>query len=148
MTWIVLAIILMGSVKIIASCLPSSVAKWATNKFALHPKISESNTIVTINEKRLEGKDKVQVINNFNKGIFLKRYYIHPGNEQYYLHPNNGKTPLVINITTKKDKNNVKLFIYSYNDHVDVIKQYKKKVTAYSLLSEGLQKRSMLVEGA
>jgi hypothetical protein len=148
MTWLILSMILMGCIKILASCLPSSVAKWITSKFELHQKLSEATATVTIDRKRLEGEDKVQVINYFNEGIFLKQYYIHPGNEQYYLHPDNGKTPLVIDIDTKKAKNNVKLFIYIYNDHVDVVKQYKKKVIAYCLLSDGLQKGSILEAGA
>lgn len=45
----------------------------------------------------------------------------------------------------KKGKNEVRLYVYIYNDHVDVVKQYKNKVVAYSLLSESLQERSMPV---
>lgn len=40
------------------------------------------------------------------------------------------------------------VFVYSYEDHVDVVKQQKKKVVAYSVLSDSLQKHSMASAGS
>ncbi|WP_028401955.1 YfmQ family protein [Ectobacillus panaciterrae] len=146
MTWaVLLPIILIGIVKVLISSLPNSVVESFISKFEMHSKLSDANVIVTIDGKRLEGEDKIQVINYFNEAIFLERYYIFPGYEQFYLHPENGGTPLVID--TKRGKKDVRLFVYSYNDHVDVVKQYKKKVVAYRLLSDSLQKRSMSATG-
>jgi hypothetical protein len=134
MTWsFVILLILAGLVKVLLTCLPTAAVEWLISKFELHPKLSDANATVTIDGKRLEGEDKIQVINDFNQAIFL---------EKYYVPPENSGTPLVID--TKRGKNNVRLFVYSYNDHVDVVKKYKKKVVAYRLLSDSLQKRSML----
>lgn len=139
MTWAVLApIILMGILKIVVSSLPNSTVGWLIGKFELHSKLSEANVIVTIDGKRLEGEDKAQVIRDFNEATFVERYYKFPGYKQAYLHPENRGTPLVIE--TKRGKKTVRLFVYIYNDHVDVVKQYKKKVVAYKLLSDSLQK--------
>lgn len=91
---------------------------------------------VTVDRKRLEGKDEIQIINQFNEAIFL---------EKYYFPPQHDGIPLVIE--TKRGKHDVKFSIYSFDDHVDVIKQYKKKVIAYSLRSKPLQNRPMLVAG-
>lgn len=143
MIWAVLSIILISMVKILMTCLPTGAAEWLISKFEIHSKLSDANVTVTIDGKRLESEDRIQVINYFNEATFLKQQYIFPGTEELYLHPENGKTPLVID--TKRGKNEVRLFVFSYNDHVDVVKQYKKKVVAYSLLSDSLQKRSLSV---
>lgn len=139
MTWAVLVpIILMGILKIVVSSLPNSTVGWLIGKFELHSKLSEANVSITIDGKPLEGEDKAQVIHKFNEATFVERYYIFRGYEQAYLHPENGGTPLVID--TKRGKRTVRLFVYIYNDHVDIVKQYKKKVVAYKLLSDSLQK--------
>ncbi|MDM5189452.1 YfmQ family protein [Bacillus sp. DX4.1] len=135
-TWLILSLILMGCIKIIVTCLPTSVVDSFVSKFELHPKLNDVTVTVTIDGKRLEGEDEIQVINHFNQAIFLERHYFPP---------KSSGTPLVIN--TKRGKNDVRFSVYSYNDHVDVVKQYKKKVVAYSLRSDSLQKRSMLVTG-
>ncbi|TYR80446.1 hypothetical protein FZC66_08665 [Priestia megaterium] len=146
MTWIVvISIILLAVVKLSLTCLPTPVVEWFVSKFELHSKLSDATATITIDGKHIEGNDKIQVINYFNEATFLKQYYIHPGNEHYYLHPEYSGTPLVID--TKRGKHDVRLFVYSYGDHVDVVKQYKKKIIAYRLLSDSLQKRSMLVTG-
>ncbi|MEH7503837.1 YfmQ family protein [Neobacillus drentensis] len=145
MTWAVLSIILISSVKILMTCLPTGPVEWLIRKFEIHSKLSETNVTVTIGGKRLEGEDKIQVINYFNEATFLKQHYIFPGTEELFLHPENSETPLVID--TKRGKKDVRLFVFSYNDHIDVVKQYKKKVVAYSLLSDNLQKRSLAVQG-
>jgi hypothetical protein len=143
MTWAVLSIILICIVKILMTCLPTGAVEWLISKFEIHSKLSDANVSLTFDGKRLEGEDRIQFINYFNEATFLKQQYIFPGNEELYLHPENSETPLVID--TKRGKKDVRLFVYSYNDHVDVVKQYKKKVVAYSLLSDSLQKRSMSV---
>lgn len=135
-TWFIVSLVIMFTLKLVLTSLPSSVVESFTNKFQLHPKLDDATVTVTIDGKTLEGEEKIQVINQFNQALFL---------EKYYFPPQSSGTPLVIN--TKKGKKDVSFSIYSYNDHVDVIKQYKKKVVAYSLRSDSLQKRSMLVTG-
>lgn len=135
-TWFIVSLVIMFSIKLILTSLPTAVVESFTSKFQLHPKLDDATVTVTIDGKPLEGEDKIQVINQFNQALFL---------EKYYFPPQSSGTPLVIN--TKRGKKDVSFSIYSYNDHVDVIKQYKKKVVAYSLRSDSLQKRSMLVTG-
>ncbi|HWO97844.1 MAG TPA: YfmQ family protein [Bacillus sp. (in: firmicutes)] len=135
MTWsFVLLLTLAALVKVVLTCLPTGVVEWLMSKFELHPTLSDETVTVTIDGKCLEGKDKIQVINDFNEAMFL---------EKYDIQPENSGTPLVIDI--KKGKNNVRLFVYIYNDGVNVVKQYKKKVVTYRLRSDRLQKRSILV---
>ncbi|MGE1099780.1 YfmQ family protein [Peribacillus simplex] len=133
--------IILSLLKILVSCLPTDAVNWIIGKFKIHSEISDENAIVTFDGKRLEGEEKIQVINYFNNARFLKKNHIFPGNEQLFLHPENSGTPLVID--TKRSKKDVRLFVYLYNDHVDVVKQYKKKVISYSLLSDSLQERSV-----
>jgi hypothetical protein len=122
MTWaVLLSLILMSAVKIVMTCIPTFGAEWLISKFEIHSKLSE-------------------VINYFNEATFFKKYYIFPGSEKLFLHPENSGAPIVIE--TKRGKKDVRLFVYSYKDHVYVVKQYKKKIAAYSLLSDSLQKRS------
>ncbi|MEF2097420.1 YfmQ family protein [Bacillus sp. CFBP9009] len=135
--------IILSLLKLLVTCLPTDAVNWILSKFKIHSEISDSNAIVTFDGKRLEGENKIQVINYFNEAKFLKKNHIFPGNEQLFLHPENSGTPIIIDV--KRGKNDVRLFVYIYNDHVDVVKQYKKKVVAYSLLSESLQERSMPV---
>ncbi|MGK9428617.1 YfmQ family protein [Bacillus atrophaeus] len=145
MSWAIVLLILMSLVKILLTSLPTGVVEWLLSKFAVHSKLSDANATLSINGRRLEGEEKSQILDFFNEAIFMEKYYIYPGDEQRYLHPENNGTPLVID--TKKGKNDVRLFVYSYNDHVDVVKQYKKKVIAYCLHSDNLQKRSMSASG-
>lgn len=146
MTWTaILVIILASTAKILVSCLPTPVVERLIGRFEMHAKLNAENAIVTIDGKPLEEEKKIQVIHYFNESTFLKQYYIFPGNEKLFLHPENSETPLVID--TKRGKKDVKLFLYCYEDHVDVVRQYKKKVIAYSVLSKSLQKRSMSVTG-
>ncbi|WP_129726540.1 MULTISPECIES: YfmQ family protein [Bacillaceae] len=141
MTWAVLVpIILMGILKIVVSSLPNNTVGWLIGKFELHSKLNEENVCVTVAGKTLEGEDKAQVIHDFNEATFVERYPVFPGYEQAYLHPENGGNPLVID--TKGRKKTVRLFVYIYDGHVNVVKQYKKKVVAYKLLSDSLQKTS------
>ena len=139
MTWAVLVpIILMGILKIVVSSLPNNTVGWLIGKFELHSKLNEENVCVTVAGKTLEGADKAQVIHDFNEATFVERYPVFPGYEQSYLHPENKGIPVIID--TKKGKKDVRLFAYIYNDRVNVVKQHKKKIVAYRLLSESLQK--------
>ncbi|MEH7332982.1 YfmQ family protein [Neobacillus drentensis] len=137
MTWTVLSIILISAIKIGMTCLPTGPVNWLIRKFETHSKLNVENVTITINGKRLDGEDKIQMINDFNEATFIKQQYIYPGTEEFYLYPENHKTPIVID--TKNGKQDVTIFLYHYNDHVDVVKQYKKKVIAYSLFSDRLQ---------
>ncbi|CAK6477874.1 YfmQ family protein [Peribacillus castrilensis] len=144
MTWPVLILtIILSLLKLLVTCLPTDAVNWIMSKFKIHSEISDADAIVTFDGKRLEGKDKIQVLNYFNEAKFLKKNHIFPGNEKLFLHPENSGTPIIIDV--KRGKNDVRLYVYMYNDHVDVVKQYKNKVVAYSLLSESLQERSMPV---
>ncbi|EEM04607.1 hypothetical protein bmyco0003_30690 [Bacillus pseudomycoides] len=102
----------------------------------MHPQLNGEAVTVTIDGNRLADEDKLQIIDYFNEAIFL---------EKYYFPPEGSETPLIID--TKRGKNDVRFWVYSYNDHVDVVKQYKRKVVAYSLRSKSLQNHSMLVMG-
>lgn len=132
--WLILSLVFMGFVKIILTCLPSSVAGSIFGRFELHPKLDEAAVTVTLDGKHLEGEDKTQAVTLFNEAIFL---------EQYDFPPAHSGTPLVIDM--KRGKKAVRFFIYKYNDHVDVFKQYKKKVVAYSLRSKSLQQQAMML---
>ncbi|KEK21703.1 YfmQ family protein [Bacillus gaemokensis] len=135
-TWFIVMLVLFGGLKIVVSSLPTSVVESFISKFELHPQLNDTAVTVTIDGKRLEGEDKIQIIDHFNEAIFL---------EKYYFPPQSSGTPVIIE--TKRGKNDMRFSVYSYNDHVDVVKQYKKKVVAYSLRSKSLQNRSILVTG-
>ncbi|MBO1510104.1 YfmQ family protein [Metabacillus bambusae] len=137
MTWsFVLLLIIAAFLKILVTCLPTGVVELLISKFELHLKLSDETATVTIDGKHLEGEDKIQVINDFNEALYLERYYAPL---------ENSVTPVVID--TKRGKNNVRLFVYIYTDRVDVVKKYKKKIVAYRLRSDSLQKHSMLATG-
>ncbi|MBJ7984325.1 YfmQ family protein [Bacillus cereus] len=133
-TWFIVLLVVFGAFKIIVSSLPNSVIESIISRYETHPQLDEENVTVTINGNSLEGEKKSQIINDFNEGLFLDRYYAPPQNES---------TPLIINaIRGKKD---VTFYIYSHEEHVDVVKQHKKKVIAYSLRSKNLQNSDMFV---
>ncbi|KAA6447605.1 YfmQ family protein [Bacillus swezeyi] len=146
MTWVFVTLLtLISLLKILVTCLPTGAVEWITSKFQVHLKLDAANATVAFDGKRLEGQDKNQFIHNFNDAVFMERYYIYPGDEQLYLHPKNSGKPFVID--AKKGKHDVRLFVYRYSDHIDVVKQYKKKVAAYSLSSDSLQKCSVVAAG-
>src|SRR5689334_10545053 len=87
--------IILGIIKILVSCLPTSTVNWILKKFELHFELNQVNTSLMIKGKRLEGEDKLQVINDYNEATFLMKKHIFPGNERLFLHPENGGTPLV-----------------------------------------------------
>ncbi|MBM7703519.1 YfmQ family protein [Metabacillus iocasae] len=142
---VLLSLIVLAFVKILLTCLPNDAVAWMFKKFETHSKLDEENTTVTIDSNLLEGKGKIEVLDAFNEAIFIKQHYIFPGNEHLYLQPDNGGTPIVID--TKMGKRDVRLFVYSYHDYIDVVKQGKKKLVAYRLVSNRLQQHSVAVAG-
>lgn len=136
MTWYLIAIILTGILKF-ATNPPSAFVAWLLSKFELQPKLSSEDVNVTFNGKLLAGKDKQEFIDGFNKATFLKKYFNVTGTEKAYLNPETDISPFVIQTT--KGKNDIKFHIYCYNEHIDVVKQYKKKVIPYRISSSNLQ---------
>ncbi|MBM6644576.1 YfmQ family protein [Bacillus sp. RIT 809] len=133
-TWFIVLLVVFGAFKIIVSSLPNSVIESIISRYETHPQLDEENVTVTINGNSLEGDKKSQIITDFNEGLFLDRYYAPPQNEG---------TPLIIN--AKRGKKDFTFYIYSHEEHVDVIKQHKKKIVAYSLRSKNLQNNDMFV---
>ncbi|EJR53324.1 hypothetical protein IIM_02688 [Bacillus cereus VD107] len=131
-TWFIVTLFIFGALKVLVSSMPTSVVESIISRFELHQKLDEENTTVTVDGKSIEGEMKLQVIHEFNEALFLDKHYFPPQGEG---------TPLVID--TKKGKKTIRFSIYSYEEHVDVIKQYKKKVVAYRLRSKSLQSRSV-----
>lgn len=87
-TWFIVLLVVFGAFKIIVSSLPNSVIESIISRYETHPQLDEENVTVTINGNSLEGEKKSQIINDFNEGLFLDRYYAPPQNES---------TPLIIN---------------------------------------------------
>jgi hypothetical protein len=138
MTWTIALTVLLGIVLKMVTSPPSAVVEWIFSKFALHPKLNSKDVTVTYIEKHLEEVEKIRLIDYFNEATFLKQYDIFPGKENLFLHPETNVTPFVINV--KRGKIDSKIFVYCLADYVYVVKQYKKKVVAYDLRSENLQK--------
>ncbi|PEC23771.1 YfmQ family protein [Bacillus cereus] len=133
-TWFIVMLVVFGAFKIIVSSLPNSVIESIISRYETHPQLEEDNVTVTINGNSLEGEKKSQIIHDFNEGLYLDRYYAPPLNEG---------TPLIIN--AKRGKKDFTFYIYSHEEHVDVVKQHKKKVVAYSLRSKNLQNSDIFV---
>ncbi|MGW6192686.1 YfmQ family protein [Bacillus cereus] len=133
-TWFIVMLVVFGAFKIIVSSLPNSVIESIISRYETHPQLEEENVTITFNGNDLKDEDKKQIIHDFNEGLFLDRYYAPPQNEG---------TPLIIN--AKRGKKDFTFYIYSHEEHVDVVKQHKKKVVAYSLRSKDLQNNDMFV---
>ncbi|HGH7178688.1 hypothetical protein DXB51_00020 [Bacillus cereus] len=127
-TWFIVTLFIFGALKVLVSSMPTSVVESIISRFELHQKLDEESTIISLDGKNIEGEMKNQVINDFNEALFLDKHYFPPHGEG---------TPIIIE--TKKGKRTITLSIYSYEEHVDVIKQYKKNVVAYRLRSKSLQ---------
>ncbi|EEL69614.1 hypothetical protein bcere0026_34420 [Bacillus mycoides] len=133
-TWFIVTLCIFGALKVLVSSMPTSVVESIISRFELHQKLDEESTTITVDGESIEGEMKLQVIHEFNEALFLDKHYFPP--------QGNG-TPIVIE--TKKGKREIRFSIYSYEEHVDVVKQYKKKVVAYRLRSKSLQSRSVAV---
>lgn len=137
MTLSLMITLVVGSILKLLMSPPSAAVAWVLSKFELHKKLDSKDVTVTFNGKDLEEEDKIIFIDYFNKAIFLKKYYIFPGNEKLFLQPETNVLPFVINV--KRGNQDVNFFIFNYDNHVDVVKKYKEKVISYSLSSEYLQ---------
>ncbi|PGO27545.1 hypothetical protein CN984_15415 [Bacillus cereus] len=127
-TWFIVTLFIFGALKVLVSSMPTSVVESIISRFELHQKLDEENTTISLDGMNIEGEMKLQIINDFNEALFLDKHYFPPHGEG---------TPIIIE--TKKGKRTITLSIYSYEEHVDVVKQYKKKVVAYRLRSKSLQ---------
>ncbi|MGE7666955.1 YfmQ family protein [Ureibacillus composti] len=137
MTWTAALIVLGGILLKLLTSPPSAVVGWVVSKFALHPKIDSNYITVTYNGRQLNKEDQDQLVDYFNEALFLERYHIFPGNEELVLHPETDVIPYIM--TFKKGKKEVTFFVYNYDDHVDIVKQRKKKVASYRITSDELQ---------
>lgn len=140
MIWTIIATII-GVILIFISSPTSALVGWILNKFALHPKLDPKDITVTFNGMRLEEEEKNRFSAYFNEAQYVKRNHIFPGNEKSFLHPETAVIPFVINVKNRKKEMN--FFLYHNDDHVDVVKQWKKKVASFSLSSEPLQNFSI-----
>jgi len=120
---------MIGSIIKLLMSPPSIAVAWGVSKFELHKKLVSKDVSVTFNGKDLEEEDKNRFTDYFNKASFLKKHYIFPGNEKLFLQPETNVTPFVMNV--KKGKKDVNFFVFSYDNHVDVVKKYKKKDVSY-----------------
>lgn len=131
MTWIsIIALVLFCIVKILMTCLPTGVVEWLLGKYKLHLKLSEVNTEIVYNGRKIEGADKADILKLFNEATVREKYSLYPGSEEGYLHPENADYSLTIH--TKNGNKELKLLLSSYKDRVDVVKQYKNKIVVYS----------------
>lgn len=138
MTWTVIIVtVLLSLVKLLVTCLPTSTVEWLLSKFETHSKLSKENVILSVDGRQVEGEETKRFVQLFNEANFLKKHYIWPGSEEAYLNPEGSQTPVIIH--DKRGTKNVRILVYIYKDRVDVVKQYKKKLIAYSLASENLQ---------
>jgi len=129
--------LVIGSIIKLLMSPPSAAVAWGLSKIELHKKLDSKDVTVTFNGRDLEEEEKIRFTDYFNKASFLKKHYIFPGNEKLFLQPESNVTPFVINI--KRGKKDVNFFVFSYDNHVDVVKKYKEKVVSYSISSEYLQ---------
>ncbi|WHX98739.1 YfmQ family protein [Neobacillus sp. DY30] len=138
MTWTVVLSVVIGIVIKMVMSPPSAVVEWVVSKIALHPKLVLNEVTITYNKKHLEKEEKNKFTDYFNEAMFLKQYDIFPGNEKFFLQPETNVIPFVVNV--KRGKKELNFFVFCYADHVDVVKQFNKKVVSYRLRSDYLQK--------
>ena len=131
--WIFSALFLI--IKFITSP-PNIVVGWALKKFELHQQLDPNQTTITFNDNDLGKEAKQQFTSYINESIFLKKHYIFPGHENLFLEPKTDIPPFIVNVT--KGNKNVQYVVYSTDGNVNIVKQYKKKVIAYSVHSEKL----------
>ncbi|MDR0125110.1 MULTISPECIES: YfmQ family protein [Bacillus] len=141
MVWIVTSLVVFSLLKLLVTSLPSGVVERLFSRYAVHAKVTSDQTNLTFQGRPLDDQQKSKIIQHFNDAIFIERYYIYPGDEERFLHPKEGPAPLTMQ--TKLGKQDVTLYLFHYDDHVDVVRQFthkpKKKLTAYRLRSEPLQ---------
>ncbi|EDW21204.1 YfmQ family protein [Bacillus sp. FSL K6-4563] len=141
MVWIVTSLVVFSLLKLLVTSLPSGVVERLFSRYAVHAKVTSDQTTIMFEDRPLNDQQTSEIIQHFNDAIFIERYYIYPGDEERFLHPQEGPAPLTMQ--TKLGKHDVTLYLYHYDDHVDVVRQFthkpKKKLMAYRLRSEPLQ---------
>lgn len=141
MFWIITSLVIFSLLKLLVTSLPSGVIERLFRRYAVHTKLTSDQTTVTFQDRPLDDQQKSEIIQHFNDAIFIERYYIYPGDEERFLNPSEGPAPLTIQ--SKLGKHDVTLYLFHYDDHVDVVRQFthkpKKKLAAYRLRSEPLQ---------
>jgi hypothetical protein len=132
-TWLWFFLVLFSVTAIIAFLMspPEAVMNWFVSKFEIHPELRAEDVEVSVNGKHLDGEDKQQFIVDWNNATFMDRYY-----DQI---PNFNGLPA--QVTVRQGKHVIRINLSIYRDHVDVVKQRAKKVTAYRLLARNLQHR-------
>nr|MDH3177265.1 YfmQ family protein [Bacillus pumilus] len=141
LVWIVTSLVVFSLLKLLVTSLPSGVVERLFSRYAVHAKVTSDHTTIMFEDRPLDDQQASEIIQHFNDAIFIERYYIYPGDEERFLRPQEGPAPLTMK--TKLGKHDVTLYLYHYDDHVDVVRQFthkpKKKLTAYRLRSEPLQ---------
>ncbi|WP_321999321.1 YfmQ family protein [Bacillus pumilus] len=141
MVWIVTSLVVFSLLKLLVTSLPSGVVERLFSRYAMHAKVTSDQTTIMFEDRPFNDQQTSEIIQHFNDAIFIERYYIYPGDEERFLHPQEGPAPLTMQ--TKLGKHDVTLYLYHYDDHVDVVRQFthkpKKKLMAYRLRSEPLQ---------
>lgn len=141
MVWIVTSLVVFSLLKLLVTSLPSGVVERLFSRYAVHAKVTSDQTTIMFEDHPLDDQQASEIIQHFNDAIFIERYYIYPGDEERFLRPQEGPAPLTMQ--TKLGKHDVILYLYHYDDHVDVVRQFThkptKKLTAYRLRSEPLQ---------
>ena len=136
MIWTIIAIII-GVILIFITSPTSALVGWFLSKFALQPKLDPKDITITFNGTELKEEEKIRFSELFNEAQFIERNHIFPGTEASFLRPETDVIPFVVNVKSRNKEMN--LFLYRYEDHVDVVKQQKKKVASFRLRSEQLQ---------
>jgi hypothetical protein len=132
MTWGILTFtIIFSLIKILMTCLPTGVVDWIDSKFNVHKKLDESELTLTYKGTQVDGADKSRVIDFYNKGIMIEKYYVWPGTEEKFLNPESGVEPLKVHWTSGKRE--MTMYLFYHDTQVDIVKQYSKKLVAYSL---------------
>ena len=136
MIWTIIAIAI-GVILIFITSPTSALVGWFLDKFALQPKLEAKDSTVTYNGTQLDEEDKIRFITYFNEARFVDRNHIFPGTETSFLQPETNDIPFVIHVTSGKKE--IRYFLYCNDEHIDVVKQWKKKVASYTVASEHLQ---------
>lgn len=84
----------------------------------------------------------------FTEGLFFFKKYIFKSVSDFlitfYIRSKKGNDHYDNFVKVKSRKKEMKFFLYIHDDHVDVVKQWKKKVTSFSIRSEYLQNYTTL----
>jgi hypothetical protein len=126
MSWVFIVVLIVASlIKILAASAPSAVVERIGKRFQLHPSLSYDVSVKKDGEVLLD-EEKQRLLDAFNESNFLEKYYYPPAPE---------------GIPYEIEAINERYYLYPYADRVDVFKYRKKKVYAYSLRSEFMQRQ-------